>query len=356
MTVTGIKLNETISGGPTAPQGQEFKQAYFAEHASLTGMTTIDVTSDVATIFAGNDELIGELETAQANADSGFFAVVYLVPVGSLVSANLGTYIDDLAATYEVATLLFVKDANVDFAVALEAELATQENQKRYFEAVIRFRQVTDLGLPTQELPDDYASAFAWEFDGFASSRISIVAPTTQSKWLGAYGGRLARIRVQASAGKVLDGGLKNVDVDPAYGNTQFASLDLARAVFFKRFVEDPSSVYVNDDLVMFSAVDQVTTMAQRRVLNKAKREVLFYAFPLINDDKFNKDESGAMAASVIASKGLELMKKPSPGRTPEIYDYSLAASWVTGGVAIALTLSDVNRIKIVDTTISLTN
>lgn len=353
MTVTGIKLEETLSSGAVAPQGQEFKQAYFVEDAGQVGtteMTTIDASTVLEDVFTGQTELIGELTAAQANANSSFWAVVYRVPVGDLIGANLGTYIDDLAANYEVSTLLFLTDADAAFAGALETELDAQENQKRFYEAVLRFRKAN------AETPDVYATAFDTEFDGFASNRISIIAPTTQDNWVGAYGGRLARIRVQASAGKVLDGGMSGVSVDPEYGQSQFVSLDAARAVFFKRFVEDPASIYVNDDLVMHSAVDQVTTMAQRRVLNKAKREILFYAFPLINDDKFNKDASGALAASVIAAKGLEIMQKPQPGKSPEIHDFTLEAGWITGGLAIAFTLIDVNRIKIVDTTIELTN
>ncbi|OGG94333.1 MAG: hypothetical protein A2508_02620 [Candidatus Lambdaproteobacteria bacterium RIFOXYD12_FULL_49_8] len=349
MTVTGIQLQEANSGGVVAPLGQEFKQAYFSEHPTLNGMQTINITSDVANLFAGNAELIGELETAQANADNSFFAVVYLVAPLALTDLLVGGYIADLAATYEVATLLFVTNADAAFAAAVNTELAAQAAQKRYFEAVLKFRKA---GADT---PSAYATAFNTAFSAFSSSSVSIIAPTTQDNWLGAFGGRLARIRVQASAGKVLDGGLKNVLTDPAYGQSEFTVLDDARAVFLKRFVEDPSSVFVNDDLVMYSTSDTVTTMAQRRVLNKAKREILFYAFPLINDDKFNKDESGAMAASQIASKGLEVMKKPVPGKNREIHDYSLSTSWVTGGVAIAFTLIDVNRIKIVDTTIELT-
>lgn len=357
MTLTGISLQEVSSGGGVAPAGQEYKQAYFAEDASVTTGTEMHIISistdltDPLALNLTNTVLVDELETARANSDSSFYAILHLSPITpeGLTDLTVADHIEEVVSSYEVSTLVFVKDADLAFATAVDTAISLQNNQKQYLEALLRFRKA---GTDT---PTEYADAFDLAFDTFSSSSISIVAPTTQDNWLGAVAGRISRIAVQASAGKVLDGGLKNVSTDPAYSQGILSTLDSSRALVLKRFVEDPSSVYVNDDLVMHSAVDTVTTMAQRRVLNKAKREILFYAFPLINDDKFNKDESGAMACALIAGKGLEVMKKASAGQNQQISDYSLAASWITGGVAIAFSVNDVNRIKIVDSTIELT-
>ena len=424
MTVTGISLQEITSGGASAPQGQEFKQAYFAEHPTMTGMHVIDISTSIATTFAGSASLIAELETAQANGNSNFWAVVYLVAPGQLIAANLAAQIADLAANHQVSTLFFLTSADLAFADALGTALAAQEAQKQYFEAVIRYRKAYNVAqtgtadfttVPTEltltlgvghdlqvgqtveihgtnpfagvhtiasvnagagtigitlssvahtwgagdqveETPTSYAANFKAEFLTFASSSVAIVAPTTQDKWMGAIGGRLARIPVQSSLGKVLDGSMVGVATDVRYGHSQFVVLDEGRGLFLKRFVEDPSAVYVNDDLVMHSVTDTITTLAQRRVVNKAKRGILFYAFPLINSNQFNKDASGALAAAQIAARGLEEMKKPVPGKSRELFDYSLSTAWITGGISILFTLTDVNRIKVVDSSIELIN
>jgi len=202
-------------------------------------------------------------------------------------------------------------------------------------------------GAWLKEHPDDYCMRVDDEFELFSSSAISIVAPYTESNHVGAYVGRLSKTRVSTSAGKVKDGELINVDVDPDLVYTHHSLLDTARVVFLKRFPERVTEVHINDDNVMFSGTDTVKTMATRRTLNKAKRLIRHYGFELINDDAFDRDDGGALAAAAVAAKGLKQMKKPGGSLIPEITDYTITADWLTGGgVEFTFSITDKNRIK----------
>jgi len=202
-------------------------------------------------------------------------------------------------------------------------------------------------GAYLKEHPDDYCMRADDEFDLYNCNAMSIVAPYTQDNHLGAYTGRISKTKVHSSAGKVIDGELKNVDVDPDLSLTHFSLLDSGRFVFLKRFPERKTQVHINDDNVMFPAGDTVKTMATRRVLNKCKRQIRHFGFDLINDDSFDKNEAGAKAAALIAGKGLRIMKKPGGSLQPEITDFTIVGSWTPeGGIEFLFSVTDKNRIK----------
>lgn len=421
MAYTEIRVSEVLSGLPQAPDGPENRVCFVTEHASLSGFKLIDCSTDIEETFGAGD-LAEELKTSQANGGQKFWAAVYCLGSGELVSANVADIFEAIAGYATLVSIVaFMTDTDATFADAVKTAVATQKANKKDFIPIMKYREaysadigeieatqnagtvtidigaandfatgmeilivdggalsgrhtLTDdtdntiafaateatytlpVGAMVYEHPDDYVLAAADEFDEFSLDDGGIVVPMTQKKHVGAYIGRTAKINVHVSSGRVADGGLVGVDTDSNYKRAHLVALDTARFIFFKRFPEDPTQVYVNDDNTMYSATSDVTTIARRRVINKAIRLVRFYAFPLINDHKYPKDSSGAMAAAEAAAEGLKEMKRSSPVKEPEISDYEIEAGWIENGLSTELAIYDINRIKIFDSNVSITN
>ncbi len=205
-------------------------------------------------------------------------------------------------------------------------------------------------GAEMIEYPDDYCLAVDDAFELYADSQVGIVAPATQDNWIGAIAGRIARIPVHESAGRVKGGALIGVDTDPDFGRAQLVALDSSRTMFLKRFPQDLTSVYLNDDLLVHSATDDCRHMSRRRMINKAMRLVNFHALILINEHKFPRNNSGAMAAAKIAATGARQMVALG-----ELGDYELTAAWTANGISCAVKLYDFSRVKFFDGNISIT-
>ncbi len=417
MAVSGIMIEEVKGSGASAPEGQEFKQVYLTEHASLLGPFLIDSSwseSDLTAQFIDTD-LVSALYTAILNSNSKFYGVIWCVGTGDLTESTISMHIEEIKTKYQVSTISILKDADIDLANGVKNALISEENQKTYYEALLTFRKayIFDLegltatlsgstvtlnigennftvgddillsgdarlrgrfdltartattisflsdvetftfnaGAVCEEHPDDYCLAFSDEFSTFSSTHVGIVAPTTEDNHNTALAGRISRIQVQTTPIKVTDGELVNVDVNSNYTYSHHVVLDTARAIFLKRHPENIVEVHCNDDNVMYSLTDTIKSFAQRRVTNKGKRQIGFYSFPLIGEERFDKNEVGALSAAQIASEGLEKMKT---GSLKEIYDYTLKVAWITNGLQIQYSIIDINRIKIVDSYIDL--
>ncbi len=414
MTVSGVRSPiEQKSGGATAPEGLEYAQCYIAEHVTLRGLKLINAATDFEELV-GAGELADDLRTAKLNANGEFYAGAYFAAPGSLTDSSVAYIVAEIAKSIEVSTLIFLIDADLAFANAVKAVIIEQGNLKTFYQAILRTRRqhswdlsgieatqaagkVTipiansfgvgdevqidncgDLGgryalsdadggsiefaadaatftcpdgASIEEHLDDYFLDLTDIFELFISTSVSIVAPTDQAGHATGYAGRIARIPVKTSPAKTLDGGIENVATNPNLNYSHVVLADSARLVLLKRHAENMAEVHVNDDNVLFGAADDVKTMATRRVIDKAKRNVLFHSFKLIQNEMYARDEDGARAAGNVAAAGLEVMRKSG-----EIHDYDLSVQWLPeGGFQPRMALTDVHRIKYIVPMISIT-
>jgi hypothetical protein len=417
MTVTGISIQYKKSGGVTLPEGLEFKIGFIAEHSSVLGKNTIDTSTDVEALY-GTGELADELSNMQLNSNSSLYCRCLTVPTGSLVTANVDSFFEQFEDNeVSLLVFLTETDKTFAEAVKakritsannkryFECLLKTQKSLSADISSLATADDAGNTSIPlassgfssndnllisgtNSELdglhvahsstdssnvvlntsftssvtfpegskieikPDDYIEEINTEFNLFEDAYTGIIAPTTEDKWLGAVAGRISKIKSMTSSGKVLDGGINGVNVNPNYKAGQISSLDSGRFIFLKRHPENVAEIHVNDDNTMFSLTDDIKTIAQARVINKAIRVTLASAFPLINNNIYPKTTAGASAVIQVASKGLQAMKDAKP--YPEIFDYNIQAVWVSNGIQLTLTVTDVNRIKIVQSFITL--
>lgn len=356
MAVTGINSSLVKSGGMASSSGLEFKLGFIAAASTedLEGLHIIGASTDFEDKFAGNADLIDELKTASLNSNSNFWAVVNLVPTGELTKDKIADHLNLIEKSYQVSLISVLTDADLDFANEVKNLIVAKSNLKRYYEFLLRFRQAKLTG-ETPETPEAYATDFKNTFKEFSCDQVGIIVPTDQKNWLGAVAGRVSKTGVQRSVGRVASGALINVSVNPEFDHPEFVIMDEGRGIFLKKFPESPTEVQVNDDNVMYSATSDIKTLAQARVANKALREVNLASFPLINDETYSRDQTGATAAAQVAGIGLKRMTESSVNKAPELFDYTIESSWTANGIANKITLIDVNRVKIVENKIVLT-
>lgn len=206
-------------------------------------------------------------------------------------------------------------------------------------------------GALLEEKPETYAANFGTEFADLSADKSMLVAPSTQTGHLGAVFGYGCKQPIEQSIGRRDEGGIKSVEVDPAYTPAVLKTLVSHGAVVLKRPVEKPDMIVVNDDTVMWT-VGSVRNWSRRRILCEAARSIFFYGNPLVNSNKYPKTSAGAEAAAEEIATGLKAMRDNSPAK---ISGFDLTVSWGTDGkILVDWTVYDLNRLKIIENSLTL--
>ena len=414
-TFTEITLEEKTSTG-SQPPGIAGRACLIAEHASVTGINLIGSGTDIAAIF-GDCELTNELEDAQANAGSSFYCIVATFAAGYVTGVNIKSIMQGvLDLQYEPEFWIVFEPVDLALAEKIEEALVFFQNSKKWYSAISQYRKArafdlegvvaadgtgytilpivahgfenpdevvisgsenydgthTVLGTSTadalhidatfaaetfaagaliEEKPETYTTRFGDEFSTLSSNKSGIVAPTTQYGHLGAVFGYGCKQSIEQSVGRRDEGGIKSVETDAAYTTEVLKTLVGHGAIILKRPVEKNTEIVVNDDTLMWTS-GAVRTWAQRRIICEAARSILFYGNPLVNSTKYEKTKAGAAAAAEEIAAGLKTMRDASPSK---ISGYELTVTWGSGGsLEVAYKIFDLNRIKIIDTTLTL--
>ncbi len=411
---TEISVEEKLATGQM-PTGIAGRSCLIAEHATVQGINLIDATTDINAIF-GDCELTTDLEDAQANAGSKFYCIVATYATAYLTKDNIKTLIQSiLDMAYEPEFWVLHKPVDKDFADKFEEALQSFQDNKRWYSGIARYRKarVHDLegvtsgdgtghttlaivahgfvendqvvisgsqnyegihtalagttadslaidaayvdetfaaGALLEEKPEDYATKFSTEFNLFSSNKIMVVAPNTQLGHLGAVFGYGCKQSIEQSIGRRDEGGILSVEVDPAYSVAVLKTLVAAGAVVLKRPIEKPEEIVINDDTVMWTS-GSVRTWAARRIVCEAARSLFNYGNSLVNSVKYEKTDAGEKAAAEEIGTGLKVMRDNSPAK---ISGFDLTAKWVTGGLQIDWAVYDLNRLKIIENSITL--
>lgn len=411
---TEISVEEKLSTG-SMPSGIAGRACLIGEHATVQGINLIDATTDINDKF-GDCELTTDLEDAQANAGSKFYCIVATYATDFVTKDNIDTLMQAiLDMGYEPEFWVLHKPVDKDFADKFEEALQAFQDAKRWYSGIARFRKARmhDLegitsgdgaghttlaivghgfvendqvvisgttnydgvhtalagttadslaidaayvdetfaaGALLEEKPEDYASKFSSEFNLFSSNKAMIVAPTTQLGHLGAVFGYGCKQSIEQSIGRRDEGGLNSIEVDPAYSVAVLKTLVAAGAVVLKRPIEKPEEIVVNDDTVMWTS-GSVKTWAARRIVCEAARSLFFYGNPLVNSVKYPKTDAGAEAAAEEVGTGLKQMRDNSPAK---ISAFGLTLTWLAVGLQIDWSVNDLNRLKIIENSITL--
>ncbi|MBU2514516.1 hypothetical protein KJ966_24590 [bacterium] len=206
-------------------------------------------------------------------------------------------------------------------------------------------------GALLEEKPETYATRFGSDFATLSADKLMLVAPVTQLGHLGAVFGYGCKQSIEQSIGRRDEGGIKSVEVDPAYSVAVLRTLVSHGAVILKRPVEKPNMIVVNDDTTMWTA-GSVRNWSRRRILCKGARSIFYYGNDLVNSNKYPKTKAGAMAAGEEIATGLKEMRDGFPA---QISGYELAPTWGTDGkLLVDWVVYDLNRLKIIGNQITL--
>jgi hypothetical protein len=206
-------------------------------------------------------------------------------------------------------------------------------------------------GALIEEKPETYAANFGTEFATLSADKSMLVAPVTQIGHLGACFGYGCKQSIEQSIGRRDEGGIKSVEVDPAYTVAVLKTLVSHGAVILKRPVEKPDMIVVNDDTVMWTT-GSVRNWSRRRILCEAARSIFFHGNPLINSTKYPKTDAGKAAAAEEIATGLKAMRDNSPVK---ISGFELTVDWGTDGkILIDWIVYDLNRLKIIENKLTL--
>lgn len=184
--------------------------------------------------------------------------------------------------------------------VALDTLAQEAETKYRYIHFIAECR-----GPESGETVDEWVSAVAALRDGFASTRVSVVAARaeiTDSKTgrlvdrngAGIYTGRLSKLDVQSSPGQVMAGSLPGINqlnptgVSDGHVNT----LDDAGFVMFVQHV-GLQGFYINNGRMMAESISDYQFVELRRVMDKLCRNVHIKALRFLNAEA---DEKGIKA------------------------------------------------------------